>query len=327
MKIGKLTVSDLEELVFKNLKSSRKEVVSNPEIGGDCAVIDNGDKMIYLSSDPITGTSKGIGKLSVNINCNDIATAGVEPLGLMVTILAPEGTTRFEIEEIMKEMQEECDKLRIDILGGHTEITQAVNRIVVSTTAIGLGEKEAFKQRKKVVPGDEILITKGIGIEGTGIIAFEKEGEIKEKLGEEILAEAKKFLEKTSVVKEGLIGKHFSKGMHDVTEGGLLGAVWEISEFYNVGIELEEERLVIGEVTKKISELYQIDPLRLISSGTMLMIISPKDREELVEKLSEHGIESFIVGKISGTNEKVIKGVHGKKVIEAPESDELYKVL
>jgi hydrogenase expression/formation protein HypE len=310
MKVGKLTVDDLRELIFKNLKSTRKEVLSNPEIGGDCAIVDSKDKVIYLSSDPITGTSKGIGKLSVNINCNDIATAGVEPLGLMVTILAPEGTKREEIEEIAKEIQEECDKLNVDVLGGHTEITSAVNKIIISATAIGLGEKEEIKIKER-----------------TGIIAYEKEEELKERFGPELLEKAKKFLEKTSVVREGLIGKKYAKGMHDVTEGGILGAVWEMGEFYGLGVELIEENLIVGEETLKIAQHFNIDPLRLISSGTMLMIYPKEARESIVEELKRKGIESFIIGKFISGDEKYILGKNGKTWIAPPESDELYKVL
>lgn len=327
MKVGKLTVTELQELIFKKLKNNRREVISSPEIGGDCAIVDFGDKVAYLSTDPITGTSKGIGKLAVNINCNDIATGGVEPLGLMVTILVPPETKKEEIADIMEEIQEECEKLNISVLGGHTEVTPAVNRVVISATAIGIGSKEDYISREKVVPGDKLVITKGIGIEGTGIISFEKEEEIMEVLGEKILLQGKSMLDKTSVVKDGVIGSKYCKGMHDVTEGGLLGAVWEMSELYKLGTEIYGENLRIDESTLKICEYYKIDPLRLISSGTMLMVVADKNVKNLLLELQREGIEAYEIGKIIEEKANILIKNGKKEKVTEPESDELYKVI
>ena len=155
MKIGKLTTSDLKDLVFKNIKNNNSIILSNGEIGNDCAAIEVGENIIYLSTDPITGSNNGLGKLAVNINCNDIATEGVLPTGLLLTILAPPSTTKLEISNIMKEAQEEAEKIGVSIIGGHTEITSAVNKIVLSATSIGIGLKKELKlkneDRKSVV--------------------------------------------------------------------------------------------------------------------------------------------------------------------------------
>lgn len=262
MQIGKLSIQDLKDLILKNIKNNRKEVLSNPKIGGDCAVVECGEeKLLYLSSDPITAATNSLGKLAVHINANDIATSGTAPLGIMLTILAPQGTTKSELENIILEAQAECDKLNISILGGHTEITDAVNRIVLSVTAIGIGERENFENKKDIEPGDYLVITKGVGIEGTGIIASEKESELKAEFGEKFVDTAKEFLDKTSVVREGEIAGKYTKGMHDVTEGGLLGAVWEMADLYDLGVELDIETFEINPVTVKISEYFNIDPL------------------------------------------------------------------
>lgn len=327
MKIGKLKIGDLKELILKNIKNNRSEVLSCPEIGGDCAVVDVGDKLLYLSSDPITGATEGIGQLAININANDIATSGNEPLGVMLTILAPEGTSKESLERIIKEAQSQCDKLNMSILGGHTEITDAVNRIVISTTAIGLGEKKQFLEKEKPLPGDKLLITKGVGIEGTGIIAGEKSKELEEQLGKELVERGKSFLNLTSVVEEGKIGSSYSKAMHDVTEGGLLGGVWEFCELFKLGARIYSENLKVSEVTKKICDFYKIDPLKLISSGTMLMIVAEKNIEQLQEALDKKNIESFIIGELTENLNKVliIEGI--EEEIPEPESDELYKVI
>ena len=328
MKIGKLTINDLRELIFKNIRNNRSEVITNPEIGGDCAVITtSGEDVIYLSSDPITGAANSLGKLSVNINANDIATSGVAPLGVMLTILAPPGTNRESIEEIIKEAQSECDMLNMSILGGHTEITDAVNRIVLSVTAIGIGKKSQMKDRRAAMPGDVLIITKGIGIEGTGIIASEKSNILEESFGEEFVKKCKNYLNMTSVVKDGVIANKYAKGMHDVTEGGLLGALWEMCELYKLGCKVQYEKIKISDEIKKVTEFFGIDPLKLISSGTMLISVAKDEAKELMEELKKSGIESYEIGVLIETSDKILvkDGVLTK--IQEPESDELYKVF
>lgn len=328
MQVGKLKTGDLKNIILRNIKNNRQEVISNPEIGGDCAIITCGDdKLIYLSSDPITGATSSLGKLAVHINANDIATSGTSPLGIMLTILAPENTKKWELENIILEAQAECDRMNMSILGGHTEITSAVNRIVVSVTAIGIGEKKDVEGRGVAKSGDLLIITKGIGIEGTGIIASEKERELLFHFGKDFVEAAKNFLDRTSVVKEGkLLGK-FAKGMHDVTEGGILGAVWEMAELYNVGVDLRIDETMISEHTKKICDFYEIDPLKLISSGTMLICIEKSQKERVIEKLKKHSIDFYVIGEFTKKLERKYTFKGEIKEIVEPESDELYRVI
>ncbi|MGL5965554.1 MAG: AIR synthase-related protein [Fusobacteriaceae bacterium] len=328
MQIGKLKTGDLKNLILKNIKNNRKEVISNPEIGGDCAIVACGDeKLIYLSSDPITGATNSLGKLAIHINANDIATSGVSPLGVMITILAPENTEKYELENIILEAQAECDRMNMSILGGHTEITGAVNRIIVSVTAIGIGERKDIERRGRALSGDLLLITKGIGIEGTGIIALEKENELLLEFGSEFVDEAKKFIDKTSVVREGEVLGKFAKGMHDVTEGGILGAVWEMAELFDVGVNLNIKDEMISKYTQKISEFYKIDPLKLISSGTMLVCIEKSQKQEIIELLQENRIEYYFIGEFINSRERKYIFNGEVKEIEEPESDELYRVV
>lgn len=327
MKIGKLTISDLNDLIFKNIKNSSERILSAGEVGSDCAAIEVGDEVVYLSTDPITGTSTGLGKLAININCNDIATEGVSPTGIMLTILAPPHTQKEEIALIMKEAQEEADKLGVSIIGGHTEITAAVNKTIISATSIGIGKKSDFKKRETIVAGDRLIITKGVGIEGTGIIAFEKEIELLDIFPKETIQFAKNLLDFTSVVKDGIIANKFAKGMHDVTEGGLLGALWESSCFYNLGLEISYDKIFIHQCTKEICKYFKIDPLKLISSGTMLMVVSNENSELLINELKKNGVEAFDIGVFTNSNEKVLIK-NGERInISSPESDELYKVI
>lgn len=327
LKVGKLDSELLQKIIFSNIKIHREEVMVRPGIGEDCAVVDFGEYALIMSTDPITGSSSEVGKLAVHINCNDIATNGIEPLGLMMTILAPEGTTENEIEEIMKQASYEAGKLNVEIIGGHTEITKAVNRIVISATAIGRQLKSKVVKSSGARVGDKIIMTKTAGLEGTGIIALDMEEKLNSTFSREIIEAAKKMVDDISVVKEGVIaGKVGASSMHDVTEGGILGAVWETCRAAKLGCNIYKERIAVAKETDEICNFFQINPLRLISSGTMLITIGPEKENRLIEELSKNGVRASVIGEVTENGCFLIEN-NRRTVIDPPESDELYKVI
>lgn len=327
MKVGKLDSELLEKIVFRHMKLHREEVMVRPGIGEDCAVVDFGEYALVMSTDPITGASSEVGKLAVHINCNDIASNGIEPLGLMMTILAPENTTEKEIDKIMKQASSEAAKLNVEIIGGHTEITGAVNKIVISATAIGRQLRSAIIKKSGVEIGDKIIMTKTAGLEGTGIIAYDLEERLSSTFSREIIEKAQKMVEDISVVKEGVIGGRIgASSMHDVTEGGLLGAVWEICKASKVGCNIYKDKILIAKETKDICKFLNIDPLKLISSGTMLITINPNKEEKLIKELNKNGIIACAIGEITNEDKYLIEN-NVRLEIQPPESDELYKVI
>ncbi|MFA5527949.1 MAG: AIR synthase family protein [Peptostreptococcales bacterium] len=326
MKIGKLDSNLLEEIVFKHIKYKREEVLVRPGIGKDCAIVDYGEDVCVLSTDPITGAASEVGKLAIHVSCNDIASEGVEPLGIMLTVMVPESTTEEEIEFIMKQAADEAEKLHVEIIGGHTEVTHAVNKPVIVSTAIGKGKKDAYTSQKEVQVGDSIILTKYAGLEGTGIIAYDYEEELKAKVSMDVIDNAKSFLEEISVVEEGLIGGRLgATSMHDVTEGGILGAVWETCQSSKLGARIRVDAIPVKEETLKICDVYGIDYLRLISSGCMLMTISADKKDNLLKQLKAKGILATAIGVM--TEKDVIMVKDGKDFsIDPPDKDELYKV-
>ncbi|MBO5666356.1 MAG: AIR synthase family protein, partial [Firmicutes bacterium] len=266
--VGKLDTDLLKETVFSHILHLRPEVLVRPGVGEDCATIDFGQYECVMSTDPITAAISEIGRLAIHITCNDIASNGVEPLGIMLAMMLPIGTTVGEIETIMMQAQEVASSLGVEIIGGHTEITPAVNRPVIVSTAIGRTLAGGSQKAENMRPGDIILMTKQAGLEGTGIIASDFADQLSEVLTAEEIAEAKGYMNLVSVVKEGVAaGNMGTAGMHDITEGGVLGAVWELSEISGVGVELEEDKIPVSEVTRKICDHFGINYLRLISSG------------------------------------------------------------
>lgn len=324
MEPGKLKSEELRELVFNNIKFKSKDVILRPEIGEDCAAIGFGDYACVMSTDPITGAEKGAGKLAVHISCNDVASSGVKPIALLITILAPVSSTKEDIKRVMQEAGQAAAELGVEIIGGHTEITSAVNRMVLSTTAFGKVLRDNIVLTSGAKPGDDVIMTKSAGFEGTAIIASDREQELKERLVKEELDQAKSFGDRISVVKEGVLSAQYGVNcMHDVTEGGIYGAVWEIAESSGTGIELWKNSIPVHPVTNKICEIFKINPYKLISSGSML--ITCKNGSGLVEFLSKNGVDAAVIGKVKEKDRYLIH--EGYKVpLEAPEPDELFKL-
>lgn len=322
MKVGKLNWDDLKNIIDSSKGAIRNDVKIRSGIGEDCSVIDFGEYECVVSTDPITGAEKNSGKLAVNINCNDIASSGVEPLGILVTILAPENSSLEDIKSVMKEIGEETKKLNVEILGGHTEVTRAVNKMVISCTVIGKGLKDKSIATSGAKEDDDIIVTKSLCLEGTGIVVSDYTDKIKGVLTCEEISEAKAYLNSLSVVKEGVIaGKFGVNSMHDITEGGVLGALWEVAKASNLGFRVYKEKMPISNITQKICEKYSIDPLRFISSGSML--ITTKNGDKLIDALKEQGIEASIIGKIVKQKGMLIEE-HIEKEVLPPERDELF---
>ena len=329
LKIGNLDSALLEELVFKNITLRRPEVLTRPGIGEDCAVVDFGSYECILSTDPITAAVKDIGRLAVHISCNDIAANGVEPLGLLLAIMLPEGTTKSEINEIMAQAGKASEELGVEIIGGHTEVTPAVIKPVIVSTAIGRGAKWSSQNAENMTPGDLVYVTKSVGLEGTGIISVDREEELKEILSREELGEAKGFMDLVSVVREGVLaGKIGTKGMHDITEGGVLGSIWEMCQVANTGAEILVDSIPVKDVTKKICEAFDIDYLRLISSGSMMIMVSPSKREIMEQAMFEADIPFTLIGTIKPLDYGICMVVDGEQIeIASPATDEIYKAL
>lgn len=326
MEVGKVPNHILKDVILNKIKNNRKEVLVRPKIGEDCCAVDFGKYACVLSTDPITGSVNDVGRLAVHISCNDVASCGVEPLGLMVTILAPAGTTVQELDRVMGQLCETAHSLNVDIIGGHTEVTTSVNRFVVISTAVGRALKDKMVTTSGAKAGDAVILTKSAGLEGMAIIANDKESELIKHFDKKMIENAKGFIHRVSVVKEGIIAGEFGvSAMHDVTEGGVMGAVWEVAEASNVGVSIDGNRIPVEPETVQIAEFYHIDPLKLISSGCM--IITCNHGEELVERLKENSIQASIIGHVTGDLSR--KLVSGRKVedIVQPGSDELYKVI
>lgn len=326
MEIGKVSETVLKRSILKQIKHRRAEVLVGPGVGEDCSVIElERDEVFVISTDPITGTTEDIGTLAVHITANDISSNGAEIIGIMLTILLPEGSKESELKGIMKEIDAVCGKLNIEVMGGHTEITTAVNQPIITVTGVGKMPKEHMIKTAGVSPGQEIVMTKWAGLEGTAIIAKRKEKELLSKYTEGFIDGAKSFIEHISVVEEAKIARKLGvTSMHDVTEGGLFGALWELGEASRVGIEVDIKKITLKQETVELCEFYDLNPYQLISSGVMLMVTDKANA--LVDELKKNGIPASVIGRITEGNDRVVMNEEEKRFLVPPKSDELYKV-
>lgn len=328
MKIGKIPSEELKEIVFSNITHCRKEVLVRPGIGEDCAAIDFGEYACIMSTDPITAAVNDIGSLAIHISCNDVASNGIEPLGIMMTILAPAGTTKEDLKRVMEDANRAATEINVEIIGGHTEITDAVNRMVISTTAIGKQPKEKLTATKGAQAGDIVVMTKHAGLEGAAIIASDYFQYLKEEMDIDMINTAIGFSKGLSVVKEGVIaGALGVNSMHDVTEGGILGALWELAEASDLGIEIDIDKIPIRHETTEICRIMEIDPYRLISSGVMVMTLPESKLNLLLEGLKAADVAATAVGRITKEEKRLIINKGQYKELEPPDTDELYKVF
>ena len=303
MKIGKVPESVLKRSVIRQLHTKRKEVVLGAGVGEDCAALTLApDEMFVMSTDPITGTIHEIGKLAILITTNDLASAGAEPIGVMLTILLPEHTEESLLKQLMQELEEAAAAVSVQIMGGHTEITRVVNQPLVTVCGVGKVKKNGLISTGGAKPGMDIIATKWIGLEGTAIIAHEKEEELCTHFSRHFVEQAQALDRYLSVMPE-----------------------WEMAEASGVGLEIDLKKIPLRQETVEVCEFFHINLYELISSGCMLMAAA--DGNELIRRLKENGIEATVIGKATAGNDRVLMNEDERRFLEPPKTDELYKVI
>jgi hydrogenase expression/formation protein HypE len=336
--IGKLKHRFLKEMLDNFVSSTDlkdKRVVVGSQIGEDAAVIDMGDKYLVSKTDPITFVTDEIGYYAVHINVNDVVCTGAIPRWFQSTILLPAGLTDADlIEYIFKNIQDTCRSLGITVIGGHTEITIGLDRPIIIGSLLGEVEKEKLVLSSGAKADDSIILTKGIFIEGTSIIAREKENILKQKgFSNDFIVKCKNFLYNPgiSVYKEAIMSNdNFPiTSMHDPTEGGLFCGLAELAIASQLGLSIKKELINILPEPLELSKVFEIDPYSTISSGSLLISINEKYSEDLIHLLNKNGILSSKIGKFTSAKEEyVILDENLKKIpMNYTEIDEITKIV
>jgi len=317
----------LDQFIFND-----PSIIINPGVGEDTAAVDVGpEEVLVLKSDPITFATDSIGQYAVLINANDIATSGARPRWLLTTLLFPTGVTPSEISQVVGELKTFCKKWDITLCGGHTEITDAVTRPVVTGMMAGTVDRRQLIDKRNMAPGDRVLLTKGVAVEGTAIIAREFGDRLK-RLGikDQEIDSGRRFLADISIITEAQIAAEFkaTSAMHDVTEGGLATALEELSIAGEHQIKIMVDTIPVYAQTRKICQLLDIDPLGLIGSGSLLICCREAACEDLMKAIGTAGIEVTCIGEVLQSGQGII-AENEKRPVPWPqfETDEITKLF
>ncbi len=328
---GKLPHDFLEELL-KRYTITDDSVIEGPATGVDAALLRSERQLLFAKTDPVTFVTEDLGNYIVNINANDLAAMGGEPRWFLVTLLFPAGvTTRGEVETAFSGIHEACRELSVAFCGGHTEITDAVTRIVASGTMLGESMTDRTFPVSFARANDSIVMTKGIAIEGTSIIARERRQEVFEKWGWEFLAGCVDFLKNPgiSVLPEARAASRVQgvHAMHDLTEGGLSAALHELADASGNGFVVDRESIHVFRETGALCAKYGIDPLGLIASGSLLIAVDGDNERELVDAISSKGIRADVIGKLVDNGRwRKITTEDGEVDLKRYERDEILKL-
>ena len=303
-----------------------------PGIGKDATVISFADRYLVAKTDPITLATDQIGWYVVHINANDVAAMGGIPRWFLATLLLPEGKTGPEqVEVTFAQISGACQEVGVVLCGGHTEITHGLERPIIVGQMLGEVEKEKLVIPERIRPGDEVLMTKGIAVEGTAILARERR-ELRERFGEDWVKRCRNFLRVPgiSIVREARIANEAAEvhAMHDPTEGGLATGLHELACAARVGMLVERGKIVVLPETALLCKELQLDPLGLIASGALLIVAPSGHSARILSALEAEGIPVSVIGKI-WEKEKGVKLMHEGRVEDLPffSRDELARFM
>ena len=312
---GKLQPDILKQNVLDFSGALRDDLLVGGGIGEDAALIKVPNGILVAASDPVTGAAKKAGALLVHINANDLACKGADPAWLIVTLIVPDKLGIKFIADIMREIHETCKELNIAIAGGHTELTEKYSEPVISGTMLGITKHELTA--KKIKDGDLILATGHAGLEGMSILAHDRENLFTKIFTDDEIEIIKSWEKDFSVVKPAKILRDYANYMHDPTEGGINGALYEVQAGAGLAVELYEKNIPVSDLTLRASRELNFNYMNLISSGMLIAVISPEKIQDAQEKLEAAGISSKIIGKIASGREKIKFDTH----------EELWKIL
>ena len=332
LEVGKLPM-DLLKSLLERYGGSHERLVVGPRVGEDAAVIDLGDRYLVLKSDPITFATDSIGWYVVQINANDLASMGATPEWLLLTLLLPEKRTdRALVEGILRQVSNACQELGIVLCGGHTEITHGLERPIAVGLMVGEVDKDRLVCTAGAKAGDELLLTKGIAIEGTAILARELEDRLSGKLLPSIVARGRDLLRDPGIGvlrdAQTLMTAGQPHAMHDPTEGGLATGLWELAHASEKCIVVDLAQVAVLPETAAFCEELGLDPMGLIASGALLAAVAPQDSARMVAALEDTGIKASIIGRVeNGPADVRVIGASGWTRLPTFPRDELARVF
>ena len=324
MRTGKISESVLKRSVLQKIDVHRQEVISGAGVGTDCAVLSFGDGYdMALSTAPVTAPVSDIGVYAIPAALNNVAAAGAEPVGVMLSVLLPEGVEEAQLRHMIEQMRDLCRAGNVQIIGGHTEVIPAITQPVVTVT--GVGKKAAARVMQGVGPDQDIVVSKWIGLEGTVRLARERRRELSARYPARMLDEAAAYDRYLSVIPEAATAvKSGVCGMHDVSKGGIFAALWELAERAGVGLKIDLKKIPVKQETIEICEFFALNPYELLSGGCLLM--TAQNGDALAAALEQEDIPAVCIGRTTDGNDRVIFNDDEKRYLDKPKADQIYSV-
>lgn len=331
--VGKLPPEHLQSLL-RNLPNHDPRLLIGPQIGEDAAVINVGDRYLVVGTDPVTFATDQIGRYAVHVNANDIAVLGARPMWFFVVLLLPQSHTTPDLAAtIMADVLRTCEELGVSLGGGHTEITQGLDRPILVGQMLGEVVPTRLVRKSRVAVGDLILLTRGVAIEGTAILAREKSERLRERVSAILLARAARFLIEPgiSVVSAALAAANLGEavhGMHDPTEGGLAAGLFELVTPAGLGLQVIREHIPVLAETHAICSTLRLDPLKLIASGALLIAVAPGKSDSVLTAIGATGVPAAVIGEVRPSGEGITIVTNGQVgPLTLPVRDEIARAL
>ena len=326
MRRGKISENILRRSVLKKINIHRKEVINGADVGTDCADLSfEKGYDIAMSATPVTAPIEDISSYAIPMALNNVAAAGAEPVGVMLSVLLPEKTQEDELQRMMERAQGICSRCGADIIGGHTEVIPDIENPIMTVTGIGKRDNERTDSLRGVKADQDIVISKWIGLEGTVRLARERREELCTRYPVRMIEEAAAYDKYLSVIPEAATAmKSGVCGMHDVSRGGIFGALWELAQRAGVGLEIDLKKIPIKQETIEICEFFELNPYELLSGGCLIM--TAEDGDALVTALERESISAVVVGRTTKGNDRVIYNEDEKRYLDRPKTDQIYYV-
>lgn len=327
MRTGKISESILKRSILKQIKTKRSEVVQGAGVGVDCAFFSfSGKEGTLVTTCPIiVNRVEGL-FFDILAAVNNVAAAGGEPIGIMVSAVLPRRAGQMEIESCMGQVQKACKHLNIEAAGGHTQISDWVDKIVLNLTIVGKKKVEEKLQAATYQPGQEIVLTKWIGLLGTSMLARNRKEILQQRLPSYMIDEAISFENMVSVIPEAATAvKSGVSGMHDVSRGGIFAALWELAENTGVGLEIDLKKIPVRQETIEICEILECNPYELYGAGSLLIVCDKA--QNLIQELEKQNIPAVCIGIITDEKGKVVINEEERRFLDRPKTDAITGVL
>ena len=327
-KTGKLPAAVLGRLLAKYAGGSDPALIAGPKVGLDAAAVKVDKGILVMASDPITFAAEQIGWYAVHVNANDLYVSGATPRWFLADVLLPPGQAKAA-EKIFAQIHRACGELsRLSLIGGHTELTPGLTRPIVAGFMIGQAARGRMVTADGVRPGDVLVLTKGVAVEGAAVLARDLAGPRLRKLSAAVIRRARGYLKRPgiSVGPEAVLALRYDvHAMHDPTEGGVLNGLWEMSVASGLALHVETDRIAVLPEARALCDHLGLDPLRLLASGALLASFPPARAAAWIRALARRGIAAFEIGRVRRGQ----PGVHlGKRrILRSSITDEILKVL